>query len=229
MKSQKKAKRPIRDTVGTHIVKLQSQSVRAEDGSIWCYDANPDLVRKSATQQLPPGQLASSLDGKKRPEELFEVFIPIIELAKISYHTSKKIDSLRPKLRQHDPSTLDPITLMELKALLGILIASGIKGDNQTETVQMWSPFEGCPLYRSTMTNERFCFLLSALRFDKSETRSQRLLEDKLAPIRSLWGACVASCLSCYVPGPHFTIGEQFLAFRGNCTFSTRIPNKSAE
>ncbi|XP_050723831.1 uncharacterized protein LOC127002185 isoform X2 [Eriocheir sinensis] len=229
VKSQKRAKGPITDTGGTPIIKLQSQSVMSEDGSMWHRDPNPNLAKKSASQQLPAGQLASSIDGRRRPEELFEVFIPDTELADINYHTCKKIDSLRPKFRQQDSLTIEPVTVMELKALLGILIASGIKGDNHAETAQMWSPFEGCPLYRSTMTNARFCFLLSALRFDNSDTRSQRLLEDKLAPIRSLWDACVASCWSCYVPGPHFTIGEQFLPFRGNCSFSTNITNKPAE
>lgn len=79
---------------------------------------------------------------------------------------------------------------MELRALLGILIVFGIKEDNHVETAQMWSLFDGCPLYRSTMSNRRFCFFKRALHFDDSNTREQRLLMDKLAPIREVWDTC---------------------------------------
>ncbi|KAK3861560.1 hypothetical protein Pcinc_032472 [Petrolisthes cinctipes] len=93
----------------------------------------------------------------------------------------------------------------------------------------MWSPLDGAPMYRSTMSKERFAFLLRALRFDDRSTRQERVKEDRLAPIRPLWNEVVKKCQECYEPGPHLTVDEQLLAFRGRCAFRMYIPNKPAK
>ena len=203
--------------------------MRTNDGSIWHRDPNPQLPRYSSTAWAPTGNITIPADTRKQPVELFELFIPHRELAAISYYTDNKINTLKRKYKVQNDPTLSSLSIMELKALLGILILSGIKEDNHVGTDQMWSMVEGCPLYRSVMSNRRFNFLMRALRFDDSDTRNRRLVEDRLAPVRSVWDAFVQGCMTSYVPGPNLTVDEQLVPFRGRCRFLVYIANKPAK
>ena len=156
------------------------------------------------------------------------MFLPDEIFAEMTYYTDKKIEALRRKYKKKSSTTQDT-SISELKALVGILIMSGIKSDNMVSTELMWSAMDGCPLYRATMSSSIFSFLLRALRFDDSETRAERIAHDRLAPIRKIWDNFIDVCRTCYVPGPHLTIDEQLVPFRGNCCFKMYIPSKPAK
>ncbi|XP_066978885.1 uncharacterized protein [Macrobrachium rosenbergii] len=133
---------------------------------------------------MPPGSLTEETNTKKSARELFELFIPDDELAAMTVFTNDKIHALRVRYKDFSPTT-NLTNIAELKALLGILVMSGIKQDNHVSTLQMWSTFDGCPLYRA--------------------------------------------CKTCYVPGPHVTIDEQLVPFRGKYSFKIYIPNMPAK
>ncbi|XP_066982812.1 piggyBac transposable element-derived protein 4-like [Macrobrachium rosenbergii] len=118
---------------------------------------------------------------------------------------------------------------MELKALLGMLIMAGARKDNHLTTEEMFSPALGCPFYRSAMSERCFAFLMRSLRFDDAATRTDSLKTDKFASIREVWNTVIQHCIGNYSPGPHLTVDEQLLAFRGRCSFCIFIPNKPAK
>ena len=79
------------------------------------------------------------------------------------------------------------------------------------------------------MSEARFSFLITCLRFDDHETREDRRREDKFAPIRTLWDMFIEYCGKLYTPHASLTVDEQLQAFRGKCPFRMYIPNKPAK
>ncbi|XP_068224427.1 piggyBac transposable element-derived protein 4-like [Palaemon carinicauda] len=79
------------------------------------------------------------------------------------------------------------------------------------------------------MNERRFTLLVMVLRFDDSATRAERVKKDRLAPIRKVFDLVVANCRSNYSPGPHLTVDEQLVPFRGRCSFKMYIPKKPAK
>ncbi|CAG4938082.1 unnamed protein product [Parnassius apollo] len=72
----------------------------------------------------------------------------------------------------------------EIKALLGLLIQSAALKSNHLPTRMLFDTKRSANTYKSCMSAERFVFLLRCLRFDDKNTRKQRRVSDKLAPIR---------------------------------------------
>lgn len=84
----------------------------------------------------------------------------------------------------------------------------------------------GVSVFRATMTENRFQFLINCLRFDNKDSRKERAGENKLAPITYLWEKFIENCKKYYTPGEYVTIDEQLLSIRGRCSFKVYIPNK---
>ncbi|CAH1954826.1 unnamed protein product [Acanthoscelides obtectus] len=70
----------------------------------------------------------------------------------------------------------------EILALIGLLYMTGCRKDNHLTTAEMWSK-HGPEVYRCVMSETRFRFLISYLRFDDKTMRDR---EDKLSPVQYL-------------------------------------------
>ena len=229
LRSRKRARGTLCQDAGTPLVCFRQKSFRTRDGNVWHADPNPNLPRFSSPHIVPPGSLTQQTNVKTLAHEFFELFLPDEVFAEMVLYTNLKIVSLRRKYKQNNKATTSDTCIAELKALVGILVMSGLKSDNHVSTKVMWDPFDGCPLYRSAMSSARFVFLMRALRFDSAQTREARVARDRLAPVRSIWDTFISACRNCYVPGPHLTIDEQLVPFRGNVAFKMYIPNKPAK
>ncbi|KAK4322174.1 hypothetical protein Pmani_007085 [Petrolisthes manimaculis] len=118
--------------------------------------------------------------------------------------------------------TQAPVTLLELKALIGILIFAGSHKDNHMSTREMWRVMSS-PVYRAVMSVGRFEFLINCLRFDDPDTRVERRATDKFAPIRKIWDIFSDNCRRMYTPSEHLCVDEQLVAFRADNWF-TSVP-----
>ncbi|XP_066942634.1 piggyBac transposable element-derived protein 4-like [Macrobrachium rosenbergii] len=183
----------------------------------------------SRSDNIEEGAPTTNTLTAKTPLEVFSLFMNDPLLAEVCMHTGDKITSLRDKVKRQNNPTFKDLQLMELKALLGVLIMAGARKDNHLTTEEMFSPALGCPFYRSAMSERRFAFLMRSLRFDNAGTRTDRLKTDKFAHIREVWNTVIRHCIGNYSPGPHLTVDEQLLAFRGRCSFRMFIPNKPAK
>ncbi|GFR07184.1 DDE_Tnp_1_7 domain-containing protein [Trichonephila clavata] len=115
-------------------------------------------------------------------------------------------------------------------AFTGILILAGVKKQNHTNFLELWTTDgTGSEIFRSCMNCNRFLFLLSAIRFDDKNTRKERQLTDKLAAIRFTLDRFVENCKNNYSLGEYATIDEMLIPFRGRCSFIQYIPNKPAK
>lgn len=205
-------------TIGRDLlVKFTSKTLTSKNGHRW---STKPVVRSSTRAPrrnlLPACNFASPTQRyvDPNPTRCFEDFFTVAILDEILTNTNVRIATQAEKYK-NKTATVDKATYNELSALIGILIFSGAKGDNDVTTKEMFSSKYGPALYRAAMSERRFCFLLRCLRFDDHATREQRKENDKFAPIRKVWDLFIAQCKSGYTPGAHITIDEQLLGFRG--------------
>jgi hypothetical protein len=121
----------------------------------------------------------------------------------------------------------EEITIMELKAFIGLLLLSGLLGKSKKSIKSLWkrSPLES-PIFKATMARNRFEKIISCLRFDDITTREERKKLDKFAAMREIWLDFEDNLRTCYIPGSYVTVDEQLLGFKGRCPFRQFIPNK---
>ena len=106
--------------------------------------------------------------------------------------------------------------MLESKACVRLLLLAGLLGRSRSDLHSLWrtSPLE-FPIFKATMSKNRFDKIIACLRFDDKNTREQRKKADKLK--------------ACYKPGLHITIDEQLLGFRGKRPFRQFIPKKPSK
>jgi hypothetical protein len=80
------------------------------------------------------------------------------------------------------------ITMMELKAFIGLLLLAGLLGKSKKNLKSLWrrSPLES-PIFKATMSRSRFERIISCLRFDDKTIIEDRKRTDKFAAIREIW------------------------------------------
>ena len=111
----------------------------------------------------------------------------------------------------------------EMNAFIGLHLLAGAYKATHRDTEELWSESDGHPLFRATMSYERFKQLKTAVRFDDRRTRDH---DDPLAPIRQVVDLFNTSLRENYEPGPHLCIDEQLIEFHGRVKFRRYIPTK---
>lgn len=126
--------------------------------------------------------------------------------------------------RQHNSTkTWKPTDRIEIEGFFGLLIIAGVYRRHYSSTVELWSSRDGHPIFRATMSRERFCLLKRFLRFDDNLRRDR---SDPLAPVRNV-AYLFASTLKQYVHAPpELTVDEQLLEFHGRVRFRQYIKSK---
>jgi hypothetical protein len=71
-----------------------------------------------------------------------------------------------------------------MEAFIDLHILAGTIEGQYRSTEELWSEKDGRPVFRATMSRERFCLLKSAMRFDDPLRRDRG---DRLAPIRHVF------------------------------------------
>lgn len=157
------------------LVKFKSKIVTGNNGHRW--STQPAIRRTSRTPMrnlLPAFNYSTPTVSYVNPSSLrcFEDFTDEI-LNEILKHTNTHI-AMKAQKYGTKKATVDQATFSELSALIGILIFSGAKGDNDVTTKEMFSIKYGPALYRAAMSERRFSFLLRCLRFDDHTTYAHK-------------------------------------------------------
>ena len=224
----RKRKRGQLTPEGTPLTPYPDATVTAKDKTKWRSQPNSALPKIIKTHVEPAAPTAITLTATT-PAKVFSLFMTDQMVAEVCVHTNRKMDELRRKIKDKDKATFRDTTLSEMKAFFGVLLMSGVRRDNHLTTEEMWSHIYGCPFYKANFSERRFVFIIRALRFDDPATRQARLKGDRFAHIRKVWDEVIRNCVINYKPGPHVTVDEQLLAFRGRCVFRMYIPNKPAK
>lgn len=121
---------------------------------------------------------------------------------------------------------LKPTNTTELYAFIGILILMGANNDSRLPLEDLWGKILGKNIYTATMSRIRFGELLSLIRFDDKQTRTERRKDDKFCPLREIFQKMDEMFEKYYVPGTDLTIDEMLSLFRGRCPFKVFLKDK---
>lgn len=114
----------------------------------------------------------------------------------------------------------------EIMAYIGLLIVAGVDRSSKRNYNEFFIRLRGMPIFRATMSRDRFKSILRFIRFDDKDTRSIRRTHDKLAPIRDVFELINKNLRKHYAPGKNMTVDEQLIPFRGRCSFKQYLPSK---
>lgn len=120
------------------------------------------------------------------------------------------------------------LDMIELKAFLGLLILTGIFKSNHEDVRSLFAKDgTGRNICRAVMSEERFLFLLSTIRFDDQETRQNKIDSgDKLAAISKIYEIFNNNCKNNYTCSEYAVVDEMLVGFRGRCSFRQYIKSK---
>lgn len=107
-----------------------------------------------------------------------------------------------------------------------MLISAGVDRSSKRNYKEFYGTLRGMPIFKATMPKHRFEQIISCIRFDDKDTRSERRARDKLAPIREIFDMVCENLVNTYSPGENLTVDEQLVAFRGRCAFKQYLPSK---
>jgi len=106
------------------------------------------------------------------------------------------------------------------------LIAAGIHKSNKEHAEELWKK-DALPIYKASMSRDRFRQFQRFIRFDNEQTRAERAKTDKVAPIRDISEMFNLNLFKGFKPGECIIVDEQL--FRGHIKFTQYIPSKPAK
>ncbi|CAF4012758.1 unnamed protein product [Rotaria sp. Silwood1] len=165
----------------------------------------------------------------------FKLFVTDELLDDIVFHTNRYaeqyFDQIQRSRQEFNTTKLKsrwwiPMDRVELESFIGLLIQSDINRSNHELLSELWDISQSRPLYRATMSLQRFKYILRFIRFDDGQGRNKT---DRLAPVRHMFERFVKQLPRHLIPSENLTIDEQLVPFRGRCHFVQYIPKKSVK
>jgi len=119
----------------------------------------------------------------------------------------------------------------EFYAFLGLNLLAGVQKCRNQRLDELWDEQWGFPVFRATMSLQRFTNILRALRFDDKSTREQRIRDtgNQAAAVQEIFDMLRVKCRSSYSCGSSVTIDEQLVTFHGRCRFRVFMPSKQGK
>ncbi|KAJ4438729.1 hypothetical protein ANN_14678 [Periplaneta americana] len=199
-----------------------------EDDNVVTYDSDTEYHREiesdSSSRSSSPDQQHASTSNiaviarsgreyttapPRQVRRIFQKFITPEIVNIIVHHTNEDASIRNLKLTNTE----------ELYAFIGILILMGANKDSELPIDDLWGKVLGKNIYTATMNRIRFGELLSLIRFDDKQTRTERRKQDKFCPIREVFYKIDELFVKYYIPSAHLTIDEMLSLFRGRCPF----------
>ncbi|KAG5861173.1 hypothetical protein JTB14_036057 [Gonioctena quinquepunctata] len=122
------------------------------------------------------------------------------------------------------------VTMNELHAFMGILLAAGRNHGRRLHITGMWCKGKlfKQPFFTAAMPCDRYKEIFRNIRFDEPTTRAERIenTKDKLQAIRTLYDQFTQNCIRQYSLGANITVDERLATFRGKCTFRVYMKSK---
>ena len=205
----------------------------AKDGTAWLTDLGNKKVRKSVHNVFRGNRVGPSRATKGLIEaSVFDLIFNSSMLEEILEHTNNKAERVFKQWNQDNPTAKkrvwNKISYIEMKAFIGLLFLMGVNKSSDEDIDVLWGTEAVC-YYRATMSKSRFKEILRFIRFDDQITRNARLINDKAAPISSLWTQMNKNLRKCYHPSGEITVDEQLFSYRGRTRFTQYIPSKPAK
>ena len=101
------------------------------------------------------------------------------------------------------------VSIEDLEKFIGLTIARGVTVSKNTPIKHLWNKGWGPPLFKNTMTREKYESIMKHMRFDDLSNRRQRRETDKFCLISATWDKFICNCKLAYVLHGDITIDEQ--------------------
>ena len=118
------------------------------------------------------------------------------------------------------------INQSEFDKFLSVVVLIGVYKSNNEDVAQLWIKEIGRPIFNKLMSRYRYQQILQVLRFYDTNSLRKNISEDKFQPIRDVFEQWDLNLRDAYTPGPHMTVDERLVCFRGRCSFRQYIPSK---
>lgn len=160
--------------------------------------------------------------------EVWQLFFDADIISKIVTNTNVKLASVRDKIPPgQSKANFRNTNSEEVNALIGLLLLSSILRSNDENMESMFTKDEfSRPIFRATMSLNRYKALVASLRFDDAQTREQRKTTDKAAAISEIFNKIISNSQAVYRPSAYVTVDEMLIPFRGRCSFRMYMPKK---
>ncbi|CAF1585640.1 unnamed protein product, partial [Adineta steineri] len=166
---------------------LVSQPSTLEKNEIvWSIDPNPVQGRIGAANIMK--KKAGCIAKVHTILDCFKLFITNEILDVIVLHTNRYAERYFDQLKTipdysgiktHKNRQWKSIDRIELESFIALLIQSGLNHSNHDLLNELWDISQSRPIYRATMSLQRFKYILQFLRFDDRYTRDT---SDRLSP-----------------------------------------------
>lgn len=172
---------------------------------------------------------ARALGSKPTKTQVWNLLFDDFILDAIVENTNVKLRSQREKLGDNtNKYSYKDTDKIEIKAFLGLLMLESILKSNDESVKSLFSKDSfGRPIFHATMQEKRYLVLTASLRFDNVETRAERRLSDKTAPIADLFTRFIDNCQRGYCVSSEVTVDEMLIPSRGRCAFKVYMPRKA--
>ena len=121
------------------------------------------------------------------------------------------------------------ITLQDLEAFIGLMYLRGLLGWNNFDAERIFHHQFGHPVFRATMSYNRFRFILANLTFDNLDTRQERWQYDRFAANREIFEDWNKKCAQMIQMDKFGTIDECLYACRNQVAFRQYNKSKPAK
>lgn len=132
-----------------------------------------------------PGVVGRNAKNAKTELDCWKLFFDNNMLSIIVENTNKYIDGIRDKFARE--RNCRPTDITEFQAFVGLLYLAGVFRGGHQNISDFWATDRlGIDIFRMTMSEKRFRFLLRSIRLDDRSTRTERVKTDKLAAVREI-------------------------------------------
>jgi len=197
------------DFLGTDGPSVPQQSqVSSRDGTIWNKEPPSTIGRQGKRNIIStkPGTKRFILARVNDEKDVFQELWGHQNFENVMHFT------LAEAQRQEDEAF--SLSKNELTAFFGLCILRGVLKGRDEPLFNFWNEEYGRPIFRETMSRNKFKSILRYIRFDDKNSRSLRRQTDKFAAIRDLWNSVMDNCQKSFFPNPNVTVDEQLFPCR---------------
>ncbi len=190
-----------------------------KDGTVW----NKCAIEKSFLTTKDSTIYAKVNLPKEIYENKFDCFNAIID--------DDMLNMILDNTNKRYPES-EPITITELKCVIGLLLLFGVLKKNGIDTNEIWSPksVHHCDYATASMRRERFKFIMSKITFDDFDSRESRMRTSiKYFKFEEFFGKFTKNIQKAFTPGKQLCVDETLYSYRGRCSFQQYMPNKPAK
>ena len=188
-------------------IDLEMEVNSAPDGTQWTIDrqnvGQPPARNIRNVIRNPPGPKSEQARTANSPLSAFQLFFTADIIQEIFTQTNNKLRIFRANNPQHYTRNIT-IEIHDIYAYIGIRYQLGKDKNCKFTLDTLWNENDGDNLCKAAMSRHKFQLIHRMLRFDNIETRQQRRVLDRFAPIRNIYDNFVRNLPLYWTPQTHW-------------------------